>query len=109
MDNTRFDSLTKQLATGASRRGILKGLIGGAAVVAATGHTRNAAKATVECVTDNCNMFHPCCHGQCSSTDTHAGHCIQPSPEPPKKKNGNNGFGNGGPDGSPNGKQDHTR
>ena len=26
-----------------------------------------------------------------------------------KKKKGNNGYGNGGHDGSPNGKQDHTR
>ena len=45
MDNERFDKLAKQLATGASRRGILKGLFGGAAVVAAGGLTRQSASA----------------------------------------------------------------
>jgi hypothetical protein len=45
MDKTRFDNLARQLATGANRRAILKGLFGGAAVVAAGGLTHQSATA----------------------------------------------------------------
>jgi len=53
VDNERFDRLAKQLATGANRRGILKGLFGGAAVVAAGGLTRQSVAAdhiTTHCI-----------------------------------------------------------
>ncbi len=47
----------------------------------------------------------------CSPTPP-SGHGCSPTPPscpPSKRRKGNNGFGNGGNDGSPNGKQDMTR
>jgi hypothetical protein len=46
MENERFDRLIKGLATGRNRRGLLKGLFGGAAAVVAGGATRRSASAT---------------------------------------------------------------
>ncbi len=44
MDDRRFDALTRSLAAGASRRNVLKGLLGGLAGAAAFGGTRTYAQ-----------------------------------------------------------------
>src|SRR5680860_112376 len=46
MDGRGFDELTKKLAKGASRRSLLKALLGGAGAVAATAVVKNGAEAT---------------------------------------------------------------
>src|SRR5680860_1549522 len=46
MDGRGFDELTKKLAKGASRRSLLKGLLGGAGAVAATAVVKSGAEAT---------------------------------------------------------------
>lgn len=87
MDNNRFDSLTKQFATGASRRGILKGIFGGAAAVVAGGATRRSASAlhqpTNQCrhLGNNCfpneDASHQCCASEnlvCNNAT--AGQCV---------------------------------
>src|SRR3954468_21103830 len=48
MDTERFDSLTRLFATGANRRGMLKGLFGGAVAVVSGALTRQNAGATAE-------------------------------------------------------------
>ena len=53
--------------------------------------------------------------GRCSPTPPTTGCGCSPTPPshspcpPSKRRKGNNGYGNGGNDGSPNGKQDVTR
>ena len=67
MDRNRFDGLTKAMATGASRRTVLKGLFGGAAVGAGITLVPQAAGAQDEiCIEagEACEMVDgatPCC------------------------------------------------
>ncbi len=97
MDAQHSDKTSEVLATGFSRRHMLKrvgiGLVG-AAGLAAIGQGQASANGT--------------CY------DAYG--CPYPCPDEKDKKNkknkkrkGNNGFGNGGSDGSPNGKEDVTR
>src|SRR5688572_15669919 len=50
MDGQRFDELTKRLATGASRRSVLKALLGGAGAVAIGSVAKSQAAAQPECI-----------------------------------------------------------
>jgi hypothetical protein len=69
MDNKRFDTLVKQLAIGADRRRILKGLFGGAAAAVAGGLTRQDTAATLICKYDaDCDekkKCEVCKYGKC--------------------------------------------
>jgi hypothetical protein len=74
MDHERFDRLARRLATGADRRGILKGLVGGAAAVLAGGIARRPAAALHD---------EQCRHETgifCSNTEPAPGHtCCAPN------------------------------
>ena len=78
MDSKHFDRLAKTAATGASRRHLVKGLVGGALGVDLLGRSvRHASAQEVtpgqcaaqnggRCRTDaNCRASNPCCVGQC--------------------------------------------
>ena len=74
MDSDRFDRLSRGLANGVSRRGVLKGVFGGAAAVATGGLARRSATAQEVCVAagETCNALHPCCAG----TECTGGVCV---------------------------------
>jgi hypothetical protein len=85
MDQERFDHITRTLATGQSRRGLLKGLtgtaIGGLLVAAGIGET--AAKPEVPCKAPNAKYGKGrnavcCTPGQTYNASTNA--CITPTP-----------------------------
>ena len=78
MDSDRFDRLSRGLANGVSRRGVLKGVFGGAAAVATGGLARRSATAQEVCVAagETCNEFHHCCAG----TECTGGVCAPPPP-----------------------------
>jgi hypothetical protein len=94
MDNERFDRLARQFAKGVDRRGILKGLIGGAAAVAAGGVMRRPALAQCNlgaCTTDTdctcagvetCGNDGECCRTTigiyCNPHET-GSHCCSPN------------------------------
>ncbi len=74
LDSTRFDDLTRLLGTGANRRKVLRGLLGGAGALAMTGATHRFAGAQpVECDTpadcgaqpDSCTEW-LCVEGTCT-------------------------------------------
>ena len=72
MDGTKFDSVTRALATAKGRRSLIKGLAGAAlAGGAAIGGAAGAAAATVSCNTDEkceakCGRESAlCCNGKC--------------------------------------------
>ena len=97
MDGSRFDRLTRQLATGQSRRSVLKGLLGlsGSALVGSTltdeadarrsssgGTTTTPEPVSVcaadsfECGGDCCSLDQSCCNdGCCSGSCTVRGFC----------------------------------
>ena len=70
MDGRGFDELTKKLAKGASRRSLLKGLLGGAGAVAATAVLKESVAAVPiggDCTTsDDCDGDLQClANGKC--------------------------------------------
>jgi len=79
MDHERFDRLARHLATGANRRGILKGLVGGATAVVAGGALRQRTMAE-ETAPAFCNEFHPCTDpnvATCGTTGATANRCCR--------------------------------
>jgi hypothetical protein len=81
MDGTRFDRWTRLLATGASRRGMMRGL-GAAAVAVALGG--RGAEAAATCI-KNGKECDPkkrgqCCSGTCRKRKKARGHQCAPTP-----------------------------
>lgn len=81
MDGHQFDTLTRRLARGASRRQVLKGLAGAAfgGTLLATGTLHPRAVGAVDCAGpgDSCSADSDCCQGSCS--DQGVCYCEDPS------------------------------
>lgn len=80
MDSSRFDDVTKALATGQPRRQIVKGLAGSAlaSVLAWFGMGETAA-ARCRDVGENCRANADCCERNCIQTDENSRQCACPT------------------------------
>src|SRR5687768_13952645 len=65
MDDQRFDNLTRLFGSGLNRRKVLRGLLGGAGALAATGATRQFASAQCAERVDCTNVQQPTCPAIC--------------------------------------------
>src|SRR6478735_12796489 len=81
MDGQRFDAFARALATGASRRGLLRGVVGaafGGALVGLRGGGQTvAAQDTCSVPGDTCTSDSDCCVGSCSQDGVC--YCTDPS------------------------------
>lgn len=66
MDGHRFDRVTRSLATGSSRRRLLKGLVAGAFAAVGVGRAAEADAARCKRFGQHCNKSERCCAGKCA-------------------------------------------
>jgi hypothetical protein len=79
MDERRFDTLAKTIATGGTRRSFLRSLAAVVGAVVAGGLRQDAAMAACKPDSKQCNQHHQCCSGYCNPA---TGACGQGVEEP---------------------------